>query len=297
MTPAAGRPRDVGGAGVVAVRTVSSWRRFARLLVGVTIVGEDCWSWRRRRPAVNPTVSRNCDGSVTVTLVAVPTNLTASVHNVRIVGDEVLFEIHYDWQDDAAPEQIEQRALALRSRRTAHPRPSRRPRRPRRRRRRRRRGSPSRSAPSAATTHRSWSTRPRSAASRPAPRWCSTGSPTASNGSLRPSPSALARCSGPGRRSTPPASRPTGQGGSSSPTASGSKPPTASSGPGPRCRCSPPSTPPPKRSGSPTRRPHLAAKPAHLGTGGTLPATGDKPGTPARRPERSSSPSAPASWC
>lgn len=113
MTPATGRPRDMGGTGVIPVRRVSRRGRFARLLVGVTIVGAGLLVMASPAAAVNSTVTRNCDGSVTVTLVAVPTNLTASVHDVRIVGDQVLFEIHYDWQDDAAPEQIEQRALAL----------------------------------------------------------------------------------------------------------------------------------------------------------------------------------------
>jgi LPXTG-motif cell wall-anchored protein len=95
-------------------RRLAERSRAIRRIVGASAVAVAALAmWASPAAAVEPTVTRNCDGSVSVTLTAVPTNLTATVHNVRIVGDQVLFELHYDWQDDPAPEQIEQRALPL----------------------------------------------------------------------------------------------------------------------------------------------------------------------------------------
>jgi LPXTG-motif cell wall-anchored protein len=88
-------------------------RAIRRALGAAAVAGVALAAWVSPAAAVEPTVTRNCDGTVDVTLTQVPTNLRASVHNVRIVGEQVLFELHYDWQDDPAPEQIEQRALPL----------------------------------------------------------------------------------------------------------------------------------------------------------------------------------------
>ncbi len=107
----AARSRAIGIADRATHRTGA--RRAIRSLLAVAVGAAALAAWASPAAAVEPTVTRNCDGTATVNLMSVPTNLTASVHNVRIVGDQVLFEIHYDWQDDSAPEQIEQRALAL----------------------------------------------------------------------------------------------------------------------------------------------------------------------------------------